>query len=72
MPLMSTKLPLSEVVAARCSTELVARLDELLDVLAAASPVAVRLSRSDVARAELEAGVDTLLRGRRTRDRPVC
>jgi hypothetical protein len=69
MPPMSTKLPLSEVVAARCSTELVARLDELLEVLAAASPIAVQLSRSDVARAALEAGVAALLRTHRKPDR---
>jgi hypothetical protein len=71
MPSMPTKSSLSEAVAARCTPELVAKLDELLDVLAAASPVAVRLNRSDVARAALEVGVDTLLRDHRKSDRRV-
>jgi hypothetical protein len=64
MPLMSTKLPLSGAVATRCTPELIAKLDELLDVLATASP-AVRLSRSDVTRAALEVGVEALLAAHR-------
>jgi dihydropteroate synthase len=62
---MPTKPPLPEVVATRCSAELLAKLDELVELLSAASPIRVKLSRSKVARAALEAGVDELLRAHR-------
>ena len=42
-----------------------ARLDELTGVLAVASPVAVQLSRSDVAQAALEAAIETLIASHR-------
>ena len=58
---MSRQSPFTEAFAVRCTPGLVAKLDELLDVLAAASPVAVQLNRSEVARAALEAGIETLL-----------
>jgi hypothetical protein len=58
---MGKPLPLSEVVAARCPPELITKLDELRKVLVAASPIAVQLSRSDVARAAIELGADELL-----------
>ncbi len=60
---MSTmpKKPVPEVVAVRCSVELVAKLDELVVVLGAASVPAVKPTRSDVARAALETGADVLL-----------
>ncbi len=54
--------PLSEVVAARCPPELLAKLDALREVLTAASPIALRLSRSDVARAAIELGAEELMR----------
>jgi len=66
---MPTKPPLPEVVATRCSAELLAKLDELVTLLSAASPIRVKLSRSEVARAALEAGVDALLRTHRKPDR---
>ena len=50
MATTSKKSPFSGAVAARYTSELIAKLDELTKVLAAASPVAVQLSRSDVAR----------------------
>jgi hypothetical protein len=53
---------LSEVVAARCPSELLAKLDVLREVLTTASPIARRLSRSEVARAAIELGADELLR----------
>jgi hypothetical protein len=59
---MPPKPPLSEVVATRCSPDLLAKLDELVVLLSAASPIAVKLSCSQVARAALEDGVDALLR----------
>jgi hypothetical protein len=59
---MGNSSPLSEVVAARCPPELIAKLDELREVLTAASPIAIRLSRSDVARAAIELGAEELLR----------
>ena len=62
---MPTKPPLSEVVATRCSADLIARLDELVELLSAASPIPVKLSRSEVARAALEAGVEAMLRAHR-------
>ncbi len=62
---MSTKPPLPEVVATRCSADLIAKLDELVELLSAASPIPVKLSRSKVARAALEDGVDALLRTHR-------
>jgi hypothetical protein len=61
MPLMSRQSPFTEAFAVRCTPELVAKLDELLVVLAAASPVAVQLNRSEVARAALVAGIEMLL-----------
>ncbi len=59
---MGKSSPFSEVVAARCPSELIAKLDVLREVLTAASPIAFRLSRSDVARAAIELGADELLR----------
>jgi hypothetical protein len=59
---MGKSSPLSEVVAARCPAELITKLDALREVLVAASPIAVRLSRSDVARAAIELGAEELLR----------
>lgn len=55
------KKPVPEVVAVRCSVELVAKLDELVVVLGVASLRAVKPTRSDVARAALDAGADVLL-----------
>jgi dihydropteroate synthase len=66
---MPPKPPLHEVVATRCSADLLARLDELVVLLSAASPIRVKLSRSEVARAALEAGVDALLLAHRKPDR---
>ena len=63
---MGKSSPLSEVVAARCPSELLAKLDVLCEVLTAASPIARRLSRSEVALAAIELGADELLR----RDNP--
>jgi hypothetical protein len=62
---MPTKPPLSEVVSMRCSADLLAKLDELVELLSAASPIRVKLSRRKVARAALEDGVDALLRAHR-------
>ena len=59
---MGKSSPLSEAVAARCPPELIAKLDELREVLTAASPIAFRLSRSDVARFAIEVGAEELLR----------
>lgn len=59
---MRKSSPLSEIVAARCPPELITKLDALREVLLAASPSGVRLSRSEVARAALEVGADELLR----------
>lgn len=66
---MGKPSPLSEVVAARCPPELLTKLDELREVLAAASPIAVHVSRSDVARAAIELGADELLRQHRKPNR---
>jgi hypothetical protein len=66
---MPPKPPLSEVVATRCSPDLLAKLDELVLLLTAASPIPLKLSRSQVARAALEDGVDALLRMHRKPDR---
>lgn len=65
---MPTKPPLHEVVATRCSADLLAKLDELVELLSAASPIRVKLSRSKVARAALEADADALLRAHRKPD----
>ncbi len=62
---MPPKPPLSEVIAMRCSADLLAKLDELVELLSAASPIRVKLSRRKVARAALEDGVDALLRAHR-------
>jgi hypothetical protein len=59
---MGKTSPLSEVVAARCTQDLVAKLDAVREVLVAASPIAFRLSRSDVARTAIELGAEELLR----------
>jgi hypothetical protein len=67
MPTMPKK-PVPEVVAVRCSVELVAKLDELVVVLGVASLRAVKPTRSDVARAALEAGADVLLLAHREPD----
>ena len=60
---------LSEVVAARCPPELITKLDELREIFAAASPIAIQISRSDVARAAIELGANELLREHRKIDR---
>ena len=65
---MPTKPPLAEVIAMRCSADLLAKLDELVELLSAASPIRVKLSRRKVARAALEDGVDALLRAHRKAD----
>ena len=59
---MGKSSPLSEVVTTRCTQELIAKLDALREVLVAAAPPGVRLSRSDVARAAIELGAEELLR----------
>ena len=59
---MGKSSSLSEVVATRCTQDLLAKLDALREVLVAAAPIGVRLSRSDVARAAIELGADELLR----------
>ncbi len=58
---MSTKPPLPEVIALRCTADLLVRIDELAELLSAASPVPVTLSRSKTARVALEEGVDAML-----------